>query len=474
MSNVRLRSRELRSAAYPCVVVWAVVVWASWSICAVVLLSSSVAHALSPVAPFPVTHRRPAEDGRSLRICSLSRPVCIQARGKENRPDLMALLSALEMADAKMVDVLGLPRPLSDGARGGGPEFDVYLLGDLGLERGSEAGLGPLDGAAVTERDEPRPFSWDSASAFGILKGPVHGCEAANLLARIYANAIGWRIDAAESPAWREARSAYLAELVAPCGEISSTLIDAFQAHPERPLCDAQSEGGGASSLMFPWFLDSVLGAGLATVPTGLLAIGPQRTPPGSLRWEDEPDSWDALRATLRVRPSQRSTGDLLLDFAVARLFWGDRDDGMHGPAASFAGAFGRVRFEWSVPFSTLPRRLAPAAPIQPTGMTYLWLDLEDAPAGAQLGFRAEWESPVIFRWALVRVGRDGRERSRVIVVPEDKTTSAERNVADLDDLAGIAVVGVNVGDAAIDQPFDPDEAPFEPHGYAVTLAHLE
>jgi hypothetical protein len=46
----------------------------------------------------------------------------------------------------------------------------------------------------------------------------------------------------------------------------------------------------------------------------------------------------------------------------------------------------------------------------------------------------------------------------------------AERTLVGLDNLAGVLVVGVNVGSMDRSHPFDPDEQPGMPHGYAVTL----
>jgi len=82
----------------------------------------------------------------------------------------------------------------------------------------------------------------------------------------------------------------------------------------------------------------------------------------------------------------------------IARAFVGTRSDAMHLTGTERFGDFGRVRFEWSIPFTSLPRRLAPTRPIDPTGATYVWIDLRSAPAGARLAFRMEWEAPVLFR----------------------------------------------------------------------------
>jgi hypothetical protein len=220
------------------------------------------------------------------------------------------------------------------------------------------------------------------------------------------------------------------------------------------------------------WYLDVTLGNRTpGIVPTALGVISSQRTPVGALRWVNEPDLYDALRSTLKARTPPSPIDDLWIEFAIARLFMGSRDDGVHFPESAFTGSAGRIRFDWSVPYASLPRRLSPERPIDPTGATYIWIDLKGAPKNVRLVFHAEWEPPVPFRWALVRVGSDGAETSRVLVTPQQKATSAERNLDALDGLSGVAVVGVNVGDLALDDPFDPDHAPYEPHSYVLTVA---
>jgi hypothetical protein len=123
------------------------------------------------------------------------------------------------------------------------------------------------------------------------------------------------------------------------------------------------------------------------------------------------------------------------------------------------------------VPYASLPRRLSPERAIDPTGTTYTWIDLRGAPPKMRLVFRIEWESPVPFRWALVRIASDGTEASRVLITSQQKSTTAEKNLDALEGLSGVAVVGVNVGDLALDDPFDPDHVPYEPHSYVLTIA---
>jgi hypothetical protein len=82
----------------------------------------------------------------------------------------------------------------------------------------------------------------------------------------------------------------------------------------------------------------------------------------------------------------------------------------------------------------------------------------------------ADWELDVLFRWALIKVDRKGRETGRQTVAGIFGSTHAERTVLGLDDLAGILVVGVNTGSMDRGRPFDPDEAPFMPRSYTITL----
>jgi hypothetical protein len=82
----------------------------------------------------------------------------------------------------------------------------------------------------------------------------------------------------------------------------------------------------------------------------------------------------------------------------------------------------------------------------------------------------ADWELDVLFRWALVKVDRDGREVGRVTVAGVFGNTHAEQTVVGLDNLAGVLAVGVNAGSMDRSRPFDPDEGPFMPRSYTVTL----
>jgi hypothetical protein len=421
-----------------------------------------------PVGPlYASTIERPRDEAERPPACSFRHPVCVHATREIAPSVVLGTLADVERAASRLTAGVGLPWPLPDGPRGVAAAFDVYLV---------HPSAPSLAGAwETTARDDPMPGTIDRASAFALLRadappGPVRR----NLVTRALASAIQWRLDAGEDPVIRESNAAYLAELVEPCGAITADLVDDFQAHPERAL-SSSGDAGPAAQMALPWYLDVAFGSGSPGIfPVALAVLGGQKTPAGNLYWHNEPDLFDVLRGVLKARTPPVALSDLLVDFAVARLFMGARDDGVHFPESAFLGTFGRVRFDWSVEYPSLPRRVSPERPIDPTGSTYVWIDLRGAPPGAHLALRMEWEAPVLFRWALVRVRPDGSEASRVLITPQQKSTMADRNLDDLGGLAGVALVGVNTGDLRLDDPFDPDVAPYEPHSYVLTVAALQ
>jgi hypothetical protein len=418
-----------------------------------------------PIGPFfPSAIERPQDESRRPPACSFSQPVCVHAGGDVGAATVLGALADLERAAGALSAGVGLPRPLEDGVLGGSSAFDLYLVAPSATS---------LAGAwETTARDEPKPGPLDRASAFALLRADAPaGCVRRHLVARAVAGAVHWGIDAGEDPAMRESVAAYLAELVVPCGAVTAGLVDDFQAHPERAL-SAPGDAGPSVGMALPWYLDMTLGSSApGSLPIALAFLGAQRTPAASLSWNNEPDAFDVLRGVLKAKTPPLALSDLWVDFAVARLFMGSRDDGVHFAESASLGSFGRVRFDWSIAYASLPRRVSPERPIDPTGSTYVWIDLRGAPHGARLSLRMEWETPVIFRWVLVRVRPDGSEASRVLVTSQQRSSSADRNLDDLDGLAGVAIIGINTGDLRLDDPFDPDVAPYEPHGYVLTVA---
>jgi hypothetical protein len=352
---------------------------------------------------------------------------------------------------------LGFPCLLPDGLLGGTPAFDLYILPDAEPP------------ATALDLDTSAGLSFDQASSFAVVPPPAERdpCEARSRVAYALGHALALRLDAGAEPGAIAMAASYLASLTAPCSLAEQPAVDAFQRSPERSLFSALP-GQLDGSLLFPWYLDDAYGTGRpAAIFLGLLAVSSQQTPPGSFAFHNEPDILDSLRVALRARST--SLDDLLLDFAVARAFVGSRSDGAHLSDVARFGDAGRVRFEWTVPYESLPRRLAPLRPIEPTGATYMWLDLAGAPKGAELTFVGEWELDVLFRWALVKVDKQGGEAGRVTVAGIFGSTRAERTIVGLDDLAGVLIVGVNTGSMDRSRPFDPDDS-FMPRSYTVML----
>ncbi|MEZ4313919.1 MAG: hypothetical protein R3F14_38345 [Polyangiaceae bacterium] len=386
---------------------------------------------------------------------------------------------------------LGFPMPLADAARGGSPAWDVYIgagdvytadAADLASALGVSAQGSELfpdvytsyadvyTGAGFTVPDpetEPRPL--DQAAAYTLFPEPAtRGCELSFALARHAAEAILLGLDSGAERGFAAAASSYLASIVAPCAAVEAPAIDAFQARPHRAIT-APAPGLAHGGMLFPMHLEESGGSGNpGELTLSLFAIAAQHSEPSALFSQNEPDTFDSLRSSLRVQRS--SVDDLLLAFAVNRAFVGDRSDGQHLAATDLYDKAGRVFFEWSVPFSSLPRRLAPARPLEPTGATYLWLDLASAPKDSEVTFVADWELPAVFRWSIVKVDKDGAETGRVDIAGIFGETHVERTVVLTEPLAGLLVAGTFTGSLDRTLPFDPDDAPHMPHSYEVTF----
>lgn len=417
-------------------------------------------------APAPATDREVRPTGREVVpergrpdpaatpavACSFDEPVCVRAASSVGAAVVLSTLRQAESA-LRGYRALGLPPPLPRGLSG---PFDLYLV----------PGAAPFVGSDLA----PTSDGWDRASAFAILPPARAECEAASQVARAIAHAIGLRFDAGAETGALSMSASYLASQVAPCSALEIAAMDDFQRRPERGFLSGGDPARPDGALLFPWFLDEAYGRGTpGLVMTSLLALVTQRTPAGSLEWRNEPDTFDALRAIARTRDT--TLDGVLLDFAIARAFVGTRSDGAHLADVERFGDAGRVRFEWSIPYDSLPRRVASGVPLEPTGMTYLWVDTRGAPLDAELTFVGDWELPAVFRWALVKVDQSGAEAGRVDIAAMFGASHAERTLVGIGGLAGVLVVGVNAGSMDRGHPFDPDEQPLMPHAYTVMLA---
>lgn len=397
---------------------------------------------------------RPA-DGTGARACSFRRPVCVHLHDKNQENVAIAWLGALEGAYERLVGVLALPPPLPDEGRGGTPALDVYLAPGGGEVR-----------AELDARDLGAPY--DSASAFCVAGDGELPVERAATLCLAEAITLGLR--ASETPFSRRALAEDLWLATGRPSSADARAIDDVQAEPERAIVARERSRRAEGGAVFTRYLDTAKGHGdAAAVALASTVLAARERSPVDLRFTNEPDLLDVLRSTFGPAPTD--VARLFGDFAVARAFLGTRDAEHAFPGLEWAGDLARVRFEWSIPFTSLPRRLAPVRPVEPTGATYLWLSLDAATSRDTLIFQADWEPPVSFRWALVLVAPDGRPLRRVDAPFLERETHVERIVEDLSGAAGVLIAGTNLGGLGPSYPFDPDFEPYEPHGYTVYLA---
>jgi hypothetical protein len=447
----------------------------------------------------PVDDERPNPQQVRLSVCSTKRPVCVHAvrdpndrRGTASAREDQALddaLIQLEDAYRDLVDVLGLPAPVLATGGGGTGNLDLYLVEGRvgGFTQGSDEPLRVQRDVALrgggetdeTDKTDGGTDGFDSAAAYCLA-----GSDATSAPARRPNNyeraatlcvgeAIAWRLAPSETPFVRRAYATHLWHVVGAPDERDFEGIDELQANPQRAVVDSErNDAAEASSLFLEYLSYRVESISGYRLPTAVMSLSGSSTEAGAWRWNNEPDIFDVLRASFQ----DVGTPKLLLDFAVARAFLGDRDDGTQMPPLRWSGSFGRVRFDWHLPWSSLPRHVATVRPIEPTGSVYFWLDLEDmaedARANARLGFRATWEAPGSFAWSLVKIGSDGTIMGRIDLPHLERANEVETSLASLKGVAAVIVVGTNLGGLNA-HPFDPDAAPLEPRGATVYLAPL-
>ena len=397
---------------------------------------------------------RPTWTAEHPALCSLRRQVCVHAPDHRLAPELAGTLTDLERVAFVLSSVLDWPTPLPDSPLGGSPAFDVYLV--------------PQASDLTVLPDPPTDTGFvDQSSAFAAVRsGLPDGCYRAYTLAQAFTRAALYGVDVAADDVLANATAAYVASVVEPCMVAYGAAVDDFQLHPDRAISQpvGPNDRGG---MLFPWYLQETKGHGGPVDLLHALWVASEQPPPKNLALvANEPDFLDTAESVSRPRPF----ADLLLDFAVARAFTGSRDDGLHFPTSRMLGSFGDIRFEWSVPYSSLPRRLAPARNVEPSGSSFLWLDLEGVSADAGLSVRARWETPDVFRFAFVLVDGRGVALSRHDPVSPDRGNELQWNLEHLNGAAGMVVVVANTGPTYKDIAFDPDHRPYTARSYTVEL----
>lgn len=425
----------------------------------------------------PIVYQAPPTIAREVRACSTRTPICVRAEEHDAR-HVLGLLDAADRAWDVLTGALDLPRPDPDPDSA---SFDVYLVA------GARGAFGQDATTHLAARDVRS--SVDRARTFAVVDDRVvPGCALDHAITRALAEASLARAAPATGDVTRTAMTTYLADLVVPCGlALAGDAAQEFQAHPERGLVDGY---GGAPHAVPATFderpdraaLLQARGASFAwsrtdwafsRSPGGIVraawALAPTTTAVGAARWNDEPDAFDVLRVTFKDALTRGSTlADLLVDVAVARAFVGSSDDGMHQPEWAVLGDAARLTPEWRLPWPAKPIRIAAARAVVPTGSAYVRIERSERP-DARLRVEIGWEEHALFRWTLVKVGKDGRELGRVPIPARERATEAQMTFVDLADADHLLLVGVNVGDPAYH--FDPDDEIWEPHAFLVTMA---
>jgi hypothetical protein len=388
--------------------------------------------------------------------CSSKQPVCVSSTTAVSVETVRAYLTAMEEARARLVGAMGLPAPPSDVGLGPTPGLDLYLL--------------PAAPEELAVFGDARHWASDRVSAHCRARPLPDGVARQAQLC--VGEAIQLGLDAAEPPQLRRAIASYWWSLSGAPTSADYEAVDDLQSNPQLGVVARERQPESPAAALFIRYADRELGAGFpGALPAAMLSLARSETPLGDVSWQNEPDALDVLRVAFAGGP--RSFEDFMLDFAVERAFLGARDDGRQEPRLLFLGDAARVRFEWVIRASSLPRRVAPLRPLEPFGATYLWLSLDRVTIDATLAFRAEWEGPASFRWALVGVDAAGKALKRYDLPYVQNATSAERTLVDYADAAALVIVGTNLGGVDLAHPFDPDRAPPEPHGFTVYLTEL-
>lgn len=408
-------------------------------------------------AALPAVRARPVV---VASLCSGVRPVCVHAVTAVSRERLAPALAALEVAYERVVLALRLPAPLDDGDTGGNGALDWYL---------SEAASDEL----TAQQEALLPGRQDTAPMF--CEGPaLTGVLLERQATLCVAEAVASRVDAGESPSTRHAFALEVWWIIGLKTSLDVQLIDDAGRRPEESLAaDSRRRSGAAARLaMLLELLETQRSAaGPGVLSASLLSAASSRTAASSPYFNNEPDVFDVLRHSLDEELPRYA--DLMVDFALRRALSGDRDDGTRLPGLAFAGSFARPHFDWVVPFSTLPRRVLSGTPVAPSGAELIWVELDDAPLGAVLGFRAEWEAPVAFQWRILLVDADGHDVRRIDVPLLERGTGVDARVVRLDGAKALLIAGVNLGGVDLVHPFDPDIQPFEPSACTVYLVAM-
>lgn len=392
-----------------------------------------------------------------LRSCDAS--LCVHASASVSPEVLVRARRAFGDAWGATIDTLRVPRPLSDGALGGDARMDVYLVPTapaVTSSPSSASSAGEPDPLTVGRDPLDLLSDRDSASGFLVLDEQVVRAGRSLLAATavrgiVRVAALG--LDVAETAVVVDGFARHFAEVVAPCPVLESAGLAEIQARPWRALLTtpfgpqlvartvdrARGQGYGA---LVPGVLSMAINHHGIVVPQEEDELGPAH-------FHDSTSVFDVLAASLSDASS--SLEAMFLDVAVVR-----------------ATSPVQPNWEWTVPVSTLPRRFAIRRGIEPTGATFVRIDVDKAPASDSIELDLSWDAGARFAWRVLELDAAG---NRVGEVPVPSLETARKLTVEARHLANvrtILVVGVNVGDPI--RPWRPSEPPSQPHGYELGI----
>jgi hypothetical protein len=289
-------------------------------------------------------------------------------------------LRALEYAHSEL-DNMGWPSPLNDGALGGGPEFDLYLV--------------PTDTPAAAHSDGVSWWTYlDRASTFAVLSPNIPAEAVDACIAATYAEALLMSMDPAEARQWRRATAAWLSwELTGQFG--CEDAVSDQQTEPERGWVRGGVADGAGGALFLAYL--SARHGGPAFVRDAW-ELSSQRT------WEGEglraePDLWAAIETSVK------ESGDRLLsnieELAVLRWFIGRGKT----ENAFVASIDGDARAIAARELNRIPTRTTARRPLEPFGSAYVILNENAWKPNTRI--RAWMTGEYGVRWSFVAIQLD-------------------------------------------------------------------
>ena len=420
--------------------------WASWALAPKVWKGQTVlAGALSS---------QPAlgSDADFRVLASLEQPVTVHTASRHTQN--LRLLSGLERAYTTL-QAHGWPVPELDGALGGGPAVDLYMV-PRALCAGTAScsalarPLAPSDfDAALTYAqvaDDLSPAELDACVHSALAQAGLHGADPAEAASWVYASGelSVWQLTGELGCDSSLSRGQPLAAL----GMLNAERSSAYAGALFLGMLSERVEREPGAFLRSLWETTRQRSSGL--VPAE--------------RLRSSPDLWEVLKVTLNAQHIQLD--DELVEFGVARYFAGPNTRKAQAPYRILAAlpSDAAVPLSHDLRSSQLPVKLTEHEPLHDLGSAYLRVTLEDrSQQRLQVWLRGELGA----RWSLtaVRLGDNGRELGRT-AAPARTVPSAYLPVT-LD--AGTAEVLLVVTQLPIKTP-DADLQADTSHGYELIL----